>query len=86
MEFDFNDHKYWFLQFAFEVGVLAIFGDLEGHYREQLRKNYCVMDRGYNSYPTNIPGTPYRKATLVSSLEFRITGNFKLTGDYQSTG
>lgn len=54
------------LQFSFEVGILAIFGDLEGHYREQLRKNYCIVDKGYNSYPTNIPGTPYRRALLVS--------------------
>ncbi|OWM70876.1 hypothetical protein CDL15_Pgr014549 [Punica granatum] len=52
-------------KFSFEVGVLAIFGNLEGHYREQLRKDYCIMDRGYNSYPTNIPGTSYRKAVFA---------------------
>ncbi|KAJ9674416.1 hypothetical protein PVL29_023765 [Vitis rotundifolia] len=49
-------------KFSFEVGILAIFGRLEAHYREELKKNYCIVDRGYNSFPTNIPGTPYKKA------------------------
>ncbi|XP_034676670.1 abscisic acid 8'-hydroxylase CYP707A1-like isoform X2 [Vitis riparia] len=49
-------------KFSFEVGILAIFGRLEARYREELKKNYCIVDRGYNSFPTNIPGTPYKKA------------------------
>lgn len=53
------------LQYSFEVGILAIFGHLEERYREELKKNYCIMNKGYNSFPTNIPGTPYRKALLV---------------------
>lgn len=39
-----------------------IFGRLEARYREELKKNYFIVDKGYNSFPTNIPGTPYRKA------------------------
>ncbi|MBA0808151.1 hypothetical protein Gohar_023910, partial [Gossypium harknessii] len=39
-----------------------IFGPLEARYREELKKNYFIVDKGYNSFPTNIPGTPYRKA------------------------
>ncbi|XP_073051540.1 abscisic acid 8'-hydroxylase CYP707A1-like isoform X1 [Primulina eburnea] len=47
---------------SFEVGILAIFGNLEPHYKEELRKNYILVDRGYNSFPTNLPGTRYRTA------------------------
>nr|WET52764.1 cytochrome P450 707A367 [Callicarpa americana] len=47
---------------SFEVGILAVFGYLEPHYKEELKKNYIIVDRGYNSFPTNLPGTPYRKA------------------------
>ncbi|KZV45178.1 abscisic acid 8'-hydroxylase 4 [Dorcoceras hygrometricum] len=47
---------------SFEVGILAIFGNLETHYKEELRENYIMVDRGYNSFPTNLPGSPYRRA------------------------
>ncbi|CAI9777773.1 unnamed protein product [Fraxinus pennsylvanica] len=47
---------------SFEVGVLAIFGYLEPYYKEELNKNYEIVDRGYNSFPTNLPGTPYQRA------------------------
>ncbi|GLT58940.1 hypothetical protein SLA2020_317950 [Shorea laevis] len=49
-------------KFSFEVGILIVFGHLETHYREELRKNYFKVEKGYNSFPTNLPGTPYRKA------------------------
>lgn len=55
------------LQFAFEVGILAIFGHLEKKQREELKENYCIIDKGYNSFPTNIPGTAYRKALQVQN-------------------
>lgn len=47
---------------SFEVGILAVFGYLERGYKEELKKNYRVVERGYNSFPTNLPGSPYRKA------------------------
>ncbi|KAK3423221.1 abscisic acid 8'-hydroxylase CYP707A1 [Eucalyptus grandis] len=50
---------------SFEVGILAIFGHLENHYREKLKNNYHMVDRGYNSFPSIIPGTPYRRALLA---------------------
>ncbi|XP_030537873.2 abscisic acid 8'-hydroxylase CYP707A1-like [Rhodamnia argentea] len=50
---------------SFEVGILAVFGHLESHYREKLKNNYHMVDRGYNSFPTIIPGTPYRRALLA---------------------
>ncbi|GLT46966.1 hypothetical protein SLA2020_206910 [Shorea laevis] len=49
-------------KFSFEVGILTLFGHLKTHYREELKKNYYMVDKGYNSFPTNLPGTPYRKA------------------------
>ncbi|XP_031267206.1 abscisic acid 8'-hydroxylase CYP707A1-like isoform X3 [Pistacia vera] len=52
-------------KFSFEVGILAIIGHLKDHYKEELKKNYCILDKGYNSFPTNIPGTPYKKALLA---------------------
>eukprot|EP00257_Ricinus_communis_P015890 XP_015573891.1 abscisic acid 8'-hydroxylase 4 [Ricinus communis] len=52
-------------KFSFEVGILAIFGNLESHYREDLKKNYRIVDKGYNSFPTSLPGTPYRKALMA---------------------
>ncbi|KAJ7966623.1 Abscisic acid 8'-hydroxylase [Quillaja saponaria] len=52
-------------RFSFEVGILAIFGHLEARYKEELKKNYWIVDRGYNSFPTSIPGTPYKKALLA---------------------
>ncbi|KAL9255412.1 Abscisic acid 8'-hydroxylase 4-like protein [Drosera capensis] len=54
----FNEMK----KFSFEVGILAMFGRLEARHREGLKKNYFLVDKGYNSFPTNIPGSPYKKA------------------------
>ncbi|KAK4744042.1 hypothetical protein SAY87_010354 [Trapa incisa] len=65
-------------KFSFEVGILAVFGELEDHYKEQLRKNYSMVDDGYNSYPTNIPGTPYRKALLARRRLGKILANIVL--------
>ncbi|XP_057787540.1 abscisic acid 8'-hydroxylase 4 [Salvia miltiorrhiza] len=52
-------------KFSFEVGVLAIFGELGREHKEELKKNYCIVDKGYNSFPTNLPGTPYHKALMA---------------------
>lgn len=55
-----------FVQFSFEVGIAAIFGHLDIGYREELKKNYRILDKGYNCFPTNIPGTPFKRALMVS--------------------
>ncbi|XXG70842.1 hypothetical protein AAC387_Pa07g0233 [Persea americana] len=47
---------------SFDVGILAIFGRLDADIKEELKKNYCIIDKGYNSFPTNIPGTKYYNA------------------------
>ncbi|PSS02712.1 Abscisic acid 8'-hydroxylase [Actinidia chinensis var. chinensis] len=52
-------------KFSFEVGILSVFGHLDEKYREELKENYCVVDKGYNSFPTSLPGTAYHKANLV---------------------
>lgn len=54
------------LQFTFDVAILTIFGgELKECYKQELKKNYSIVDKGYNSLPTNIPGTLYNKAVLV---------------------
>ncbi|KAL2520945.1 Abscisic acid 8'-hydroxylase 4 [Forsythia ovata] len=62
-------------KFSFEVGILSIFGHLEPHYKEELKKNYSILDRGYNSFPTNLPGTPYQKARKARKRLSEILSN-----------
>ncbi|KAL6209770.1 hypothetical protein ACLB2K_020709 [Fragaria x ananassa] len=52
-------------KFVFDVGFLAIFGRLDDTYREKLKQNYHMVDKGYNCFPTNMPGTAYHKALLA---------------------
>lgn len=55
------------MQLSFDVAILTIFGGrLDERYKQELKKNYLIVDKGYNSFPTNIPGTLYNKAALVS--------------------
>lgn len=65
------------LQFAFEVGILAIFGELGSEQKEELKKNYCIVDKGYNSFPTNLPGTSYQKALMVRNKQTNESRTFK---------
>nr|AOW71537.1 ABA 8'-hydroxylase CYP707A [Phelipanche ramosa] len=51
--------------FSFEVGILAIFGHLEKRQKEQLKENYSIVDKGYNSFPINLPGTAFHKAIMA---------------------
>uniref|UniRef100_A0A7N0SXN5 Uncharacterized protein n=1 Tax=Kalanchoe fedtschenkoi TaxID=63787 RepID=A0A7N0SXN5_KALFE len=51
---------------SFDVGILAVFGgNLDAHYAKELKKNYTILDKGYNSFPTIIPGTLYKKAKMA---------------------
>ncbi|KAK6805696.1 hypothetical protein RDI58_003481 [Solanum bulbocastanum] len=52
-------------KFSFEVGILAIFGHLDAKYKEELNKNYSIVEKGYNSFPTNLPGTASYKAMVA---------------------
>ncbi|XP_021714305.1 abscisic acid 8'-hydroxylase 4-like [Chenopodium quinoa] len=49
-------------KFTFDVAVLSIFGELNNYYNEELKENYITLDKGYNSFPTMIPGTSYFKS------------------------
>lgn len=52
-------------KFSFNIGILSVFGNLGGNYREQLKENYSIVEKGYNSFPNKIPGTAYSKALLA---------------------
>ncbi|KAJ8491373.1 hypothetical protein OPV22_013094 [Ensete ventricosum] len=62
-------------EFSFDVGILAVFGGhLDDRYKAELKKNYSDVDKGYNSFPTCIPGTPYQKAIQARKRLGRIVG------------
>uniref|UniRef100_A0A0A9DWV6 Uncharacterized protein n=1 Tax=Arundo donax TaxID=35708 RepID=A0A0A9DWV6_ARUDO len=48
---------------TFDVGAVTIFGRrLDGRFKEELRRNYFIVEKGYNSFPNPLPGTHYHKA------------------------
>ncbi|XP_024528875.1 abscisic acid 8'-hydroxylase 1 isoform X1 [Selaginella moellendorffii] len=64
-------------KYAFDVGVLKIFGgSLDGLDKEDLKRAYQTLERGYNSFPIDIAGTPYNAAMKarkrLSSIVSRI--------------
>ncbi|XP_011072199.1 abscisic acid 8'-hydroxylase 1-like isoform X1 [Sesamum indicum] len=48
--------------YAFNVALLSIFGKDEVLYREDLKRCYYILEKGYNSMPINLPGTLFNKA------------------------
>lgn len=52
----------WFVQYTFNVALLSIFGKDEILYREDLKRCYYILEKGYNSMPVNVPGTLFHKA------------------------
>ncbi|XP_051188076.1 abscisic acid 8'-hydroxylase 3 [Lolium perenne] len=48
---------------SFDVGIATIFGGrLDERRKEELSRNYAVVEKGYNSFPNSFPGTLYYKA------------------------
>ncbi|OEL23043.1 Abscisic acid 8'-hydroxylase 3 [Dichanthelium oligosanthes] len=48
---------------SFDVGIVTIFGGgLPPRWKAELRKNYSIVEKGYNSFPNSLPGTLYYKA------------------------
>lgn len=52
----------FFLQYTFNVALLSILGKDEVVYREDLKRCYYVLEKGYNSMPVNLPGTLFHKS------------------------
>ncbi|XP_071691741.1 abscisic acid 8'-hydroxylase 4-like [Rutidosis leptorrhynchoides] len=61
-------------KFAFEVGILSIFGHLNKICTDKLKENYIILEKGYNSYPTKLPGTAYHKSTMARRRLNQIIG------------
>lgn len=48
---------------SFDVGLVTVFGGrLDQRYKEELRTNYSILEKGYNCFPNRFPGTLYYKA------------------------
>ncbi|PIA56463.1 hypothetical protein AQUCO_00700653v1 [Aquilegia coerulea] len=52
-------------KFSFNIGIFTIFGRLDAKYKEELKENYLILDKGYNSFPSILPGTLYKNAVLA---------------------
>ncbi|XP_052205757.1 abscisic acid 8'-hydroxylase CYP707A1-like [Diospyros lotus] len=61
-------------KFTFEVAIILIFGQLDSVLTEKLREIYFTIDGGYNSFPINFPGTPFRRAFLARRRLGKILG------------
>ncbi|KAE8055463.1 hypothetical protein FH972_012303 [Carpinus fangiana] len=48
--------------FTFNVALLSIFGKDEVLYREDLKRCYYILEKGYNSMPIKLPGTLFNKS------------------------
>ncbi|KVH91671.1 cytochrome P450 [Cynara cardunculus var. scolymus] len=48
--------------FTFNVALLSILGKDEMRYREDLKRCYHILEKGYNSMPINLPGTLFHKS------------------------
>ncbi|CAO2820079.1 unnamed protein product [Amaranthus hypochondriacus] len=48
--------------YTFNVALLSIFGKDEVTYREDLKRCYYILEKGYNSMPINLPGTLFNKS------------------------
>ncbi|KAL7164618.1 hypothetical protein ACSBR2_040502 [Camellia fascicularis] len=48
--------------YTFNVALLSIFGKDEILDREELKRCYYILEKGYNSMPINLPGTLFHKS------------------------
>ncbi|KAE9615785.1 putative (+)-abscisic acid 8'-hydroxylase [Lupinus albus] len=49
-------------RYAFEVASISAFGETNELEMEEIRELYSRLEKGYNSYPLQLPGTSYWKA------------------------
>ncbi|KAM0908822.1 hypothetical protein ACQ4PT_015205 [Festuca glaucescens] len=70
---------------SFEVGITTIFGGLlDGRHKEELRRNYSVVEKGYNCFPNRIPGTLYYRAVQARRRLREILG--EIVADRRARG
>ncbi|XP_019054396.1 PREDICTED: abscisic acid 8'-hydroxylase 1-like [Nelumbo nucifera] len=48
--------------YTFNAALLSIFGKDDVLYREELKRCYYILEKGYNSMPINLPGTLFNKS------------------------
>ena len=57
------------LQYAFDVAVISVFGNkLEELEMEGIKHLYECLEKGYNSMPLDLPGTPFHKTMKVLKI------------------
>ncbi|KAF7128034.1 hypothetical protein RHSIM_Rhsim11G0037500 [Rhododendron simsii] len=49
-------------KYTFNVALFSIFGKDEVLHREDLKRCYYILEKGYNSMPINLPGTRFHKS------------------------
>ncbi|WCJ20494.1 Abscisic acid 8'-hydroxylase 1 [Euphorbia peplus] len=49
-------------RYAFDVAIISVFGEQQYLEMEGIKNLYTCLEKGYNSMPLDIPGTPFYKA------------------------
>lgn len=55
-------------RYAFDVAMISIFGHKRDLEMEGVKNLYHCLEKGYNSMPLDLPGTPFRKAMKARKL------------------
>ncbi|KAF5930848.1 hypothetical protein HYC85_031721 [Camellia sinensis] len=54
--------------YAFDVAMISAFGNSRDLEMEGIKNLYHALEKGYNSMPLNLPGTPFHKAMKARKL------------------
>lgn len=55
-------------KYAFDVAMISVFGGRGEVELEKIKNLYHCLEKGYNSMPLNLPGTPYHKSMKARKL------------------
>ncbi|CAF2091354.1 BnaAnng05520D [Brassica napus] len=61
--------------YTFNVALISILGEDAVLYREDLKRCYYILEKGYNSMPINLPGTLFHKAMKARKELAQILAN-----------